>query len=319
MPELPEVETVRRGLAPVMEGARIEKLEQRRPDLRFPLPERFRERVEGRLITRLARRAKYLLAELDGGATLLMHLGMSGRFTIEPGERGINGAASAQAIRPGTFTHEAGAYAKHDHVVFHMGAAPDLPPPPHHSSERERAATRIIYNDARRFGFMVLIEADALASHPLLSALGPEPLSHEISVAHLSARAMGRQTDLKAFLLDQRNIAGLGNIYVCEALFRAGLSPNRRAACLATRTGAPTQRAERLLPAIQATLRDAIAAGGSTLRDYQHADGTLGYFQHTFAVYGREGEPCRTTGCNTAIRRRTQAGRSTFFCPRCQR
>jgi len=293
MPELPEVETVRRGLAPVLVGHRFARVEQRRADLRFPLPHDFARRLRGRTVERLQRRAKYLLAFLSDGEVLLMHLGMTGRFTI---------AAPDGTRKPGRFVRAAGAAAKHDHVVFHM----------------QDGAT-ITYNDARRFGFMLLIPEGELDAHPLMRGLGVEPLGPELTPDYLARRAAGRAVDLKAFLSDQRVIAGLGNIYVCEALFRAGLAPKRPAASLATKTGRPTERARRLVEAIRAVLKDAIAAGGSSLRDYRHADGALGTFQHTFAVYGREEQPCTRAGCSGTVRRIVQAGRSTFFCPKCQR
>ena len=296
MPELPEVETVRRGLEPEMVGRRLVQVEQRRPDLRFPLPEKFAERLSGRRVEALRRRAKYLIADLEGDESLVMHLGMSGRFTIVPG------AINRNASRPGVFNHEVTPAAKHDHVVFHTDRG-----------------TTVTYNDARRFGFMLLIAANALDAHALFAAMGPEPLSNALHPGHLAARATGRTTDLKAFLMDQRNVAGLGNIYVCEALHRAKLSPLRVASSLATKKAVPTARAERLVPAIVSVLNDAIAAGGSSLRDYRQASGELGYFQHTFAVYGREGEPCNRSGCGGTVRRIVQAGRSTFYCPSCQR
>ena len=296
MPELPEVETVRRGLEPVLAGRRILKAEARRPDLRFPLPDRFAERLTGRRIARLGRRAKYLLADLDGGETLIMHLGMSGRFTISRPHEGH------EPELVGEFEHDTGALPQHDHVVLRM-----------------EGGAVVTYNDPRRFGFMDLVPTDALEAHKLIEGIGPEPLGNGFDAGRLAARAVGKKTDLKAFLLDQRVVAGLGNIYVCEALFRARLSPRRQASTLADRKGRPTDRAERLVAAIRAVLTDAIAAGGSTLRDYRAADGALGYFQHTFQVYGREGEPCRGDGCRGEIRRIVQSGRSTFYCPSCQR
>lgn len=294
MPELPEVETVRRGLLPVLEGKRIARLDQNRKDLRFPLPERFAARMRGKKVERLERRAKYLLAHLSGGDVLLMHLGMTGRFTVHVPKSG--------GRRVGKYVHEAGSDVKHDHVVFHM----------------EHGAT-ITYNDARRFGFMLLIPEAELEEHPLMHGLGVEPLGAELSAEYLARRAAGKKLDLKAFLSDQRVIAGLGNIYVCEALFRAGLSPQRKAATIATRTGRPTEHAPKLVAAIKAVLNDAIAAGGSSLRNYRRADGALGEFQHTFAVYDREGKPCVREGCRGSVRRIVQSGRSTFFCPKCQR
>jgi len=289
MPELPEVETVRRGLEPAMAGRMVLALETRRADLRFPLPERFSERVTGRRIVGLARRAKYLLAALDTVETLIVHLGMSGRFTV-------SGAAT------GVFVHDAGGLPQHDHVVFHM--------------ERSIAVT---YNDPRRFGYMLLAATADLDSHPLLRVLGVEPLGNALDAPYLAARAAGRRSDLKSFLLDQRIVAGLGNIYVSEALHRAGLSPHRRASSLARAGAVPTDRCHRLVPAIRNVLGAAIAAGGSTLRDFKKADGALGYFQHQFLVYDREGEPCLSPGCRGMVRRTIQAGRSTYHCPSCQR
>jgi formamidopyrimidine-DNA glycosylase len=294
MPELPEVETVRRGLEPVLVDVRFERVEQRRPNLRFPFPERFVERLTGQRILSLSRRAKYLLATLESGEVLIMHLGMSGRFIIQRPE--------ANAQRPGEFLHEAGSMSKHDHVVFAMS----------------NGAT-IIYNDARRFGFMLLADADALGEHKLIRNLGVEPLKDDLSPEYLAARCAGKKTSLKAVLLDQRIVAGLGNIYVCEALYRAGLSPNRAASALALASGAPTKRAARLVPEIKSVLEDAIAAGGSTLKDYHAPEGDLGYFQHSFAVYGREGLECARADCEGTIRRIVQGGRSTFYCPQCQR
>lgn len=289
MPELPEVETVRRGLEPVLVGRRIARLELRRPDLRFPLPERFAARVEGRRIAHLGRRSKYLIATIEGGEVLILHLGMSGRFTID-------------AAMPGKFVHDTGANPTHDHVVFHMAGG-----------------VTVTYNDPRRFGFMVMVAEADYHAHPLIRGLGPEPLGNALDAGYLAQRAAGRAADLKSFLMDQRNVAGLGNIYVAEALHRARLSPNRAAACLADGRGRPTQRAERLVPAIRQVLEAAIAAGGSTLRDYRAADGALGYFQHTFAVYGRAGELCLRPDCGGVVRRAVQGGRSTFYCSRCQR
>ncbi len=294
MPELPEVETVRRGLEPVLVDARFERVEQRRPNLRFPFPERFAARLTGQKITSLGRRAKYLLVHLEGGEVLIMHLGMSGRFIIQ--------RAGANAQSPGEFLHDAGNMSKHDHVVFAMSSG-----------------ATIIYNDARRFGFMLLADADALGEHKFIRNLGVEPLGEDLSPAYLAARCGGKKTSLKAALLDQRIVAGLGNIYVCEALYRARLSPRLTAGELALASGAPTRRAARLVREIKAVLEDAIAAGGSTLRDYHAPEGDLGYFQHSFAVYGREGLECARAGCGGTIRRIIQGGRSTFYCPLCQR
>ncbi len=298
MPELPEVETVRRGLEPVMAGARLVRVEQRRPDLRFPLPVAFGPRLEGRRVEHLDRRAKYLLARLDDGVVLVMHLGMSGRFTVAVPDQ-------TDAAKPGgmpNFALDTGADPAHDHIVFKM----------------ESGAT-ITYNDPRRFGYMDLIPAAELAHHKLFEGLGPEPLSNLFNADYLAARAAAKTCDLKAFLLDQRIVAGLGNIYVCEALFRAQASPVRRAGSLARKSGRPSSRCEALVGAIRAVLIDAIEAGGSTLRDYRHADGALGYFQHAFKVYGREGEPCARPTCRGIVRRTVHGGRSTFHCPSCQR
>lgn len=289
MPELPEVETVRRGLAPTLEGQRLVRVEQRRPDLRFPFPPDFVRRLEGRTITALGRRSKYLLGHLDSGETLIMHLGMTGRFTI----------AGRQL---GDFTHAAGGDGKHDHVVF----------------ETAMGAT-VTYNDARRFGFMLLADTRSLDQHDLIRDIGVEPLGNQLDAAFIAAAARGRKADLKAFLMDQSIICGLGNIYVCEVLFRARLSPFKPAGRLATATGKPRRGADDLPGLIRAVLMEALDAGGSTLRDFQKTDGTLGYFQKAFAVYGREGEPCIAAGCSDTIRRKVQANRSTFYCPTCQR
>ncbi|ODT19029.1 MAG: DNA-formamidopyrimidine glycosylase [Hyphomicrobium sp. SCN 65-11] len=290
MPELPEVETIRRGLEPVLVGQRIARVEQRRADLRFPFPENFGKRLTGRTVVTLQRRAKYLLAHLDDGTVLIIHLGMSGRISI---------TGQGQL---GEFTHNQGNRNIHDHVVLRLGSG-----------------TEIVYNDPRRFGLMDLASATTLDTHPLLAGIGIEPLGPGLTPAYLARHAAGRRSDLKSFLLDQRIIAGLGNIYVCEALFRTHLKPSRAAACLATPTGKPNARTSALIPHIKAVLADAIEAGGSTLRDYAQADGSLGYFQHSFQVYGREGEPCLTPACRGMVRRTVQGGRSTFFCPVCQR
>jgi formamidopyrimidine-DNA glycosylase len=296
MPELPEVETVRRGLAPVLEGASFAKVEQRRADLRFPFPKDFARRLKGRTVESLGRRAKYLIACLDDGAVLAMHLGMSGRFSIE------NGSGHGEREAPGAFVHEAGGNGKHDHVVFTMsnGAV-------------------IRYNDTRRFGYMTVIDPGGMAAHPLFKGLGVEPLSDAMTPAFLAKRAAGRMQPLKAFLLDQRVIAGLGNIYVCEALHRAALSPFRAASALADDKGAPSAAGRKLADAVRAVLKDAIEAGGSSLRDYRQADGSLGYFQHRFRVYGREGQVCPRRGCGGMVERAVQNGRSTFYCPTCQK
>lgn len=293
MPELPEVETVRRGLLPVLQGAVIEAAEARRPDLRWPLPEGFSERLAGRRVEAVGRRAKYLLADLDGGEVLILHLGMSGSIRIE----GWTGARA-----PGTFHHPRGAPGPHDHVVLHLAGG-----------------TTVTFNDPRRFGAILLVPYDRLDSHPLLKTLGPEPLGNQFNAAYLARACAGKKTSLKATLLDQKIVAGLGNIYVCEALHRAGLSPRRLASTLATKAGAPAERTERLVTAIRDVLREAISAGGSSLRDHRQVDGELGYFQHRFRVYDRAGAPCPTYRCTGTVERIVQGGRSTFFCPTCQR
>jgi len=289
MPELPEVETVRRGLAPVLAGARISRVEQRRGDLRFPFPPNFSARLAGRRILGLRRRAKYLLADLDGGETLVMHLGMSGSFRIDGEIQGF-------------FHHPRDKSAAHDHVVFHM----------------ENGA-RVTYNDPRRFGFMLLIPTRELDAHKVFKGIGVEPLGEALDAAFLAQAFKGRAAPAKALLLDQRLIAGLGNIYVCEALHRCGISPLRAGGKLVTAAGKPTAALARLPEAIKAVLDEALAAGGSSLRDHRQADGSLGYFQHSFRVYDREGAACPTPGCKGTIVRAVQSGRSTFYCPQCQK
>ncbi|MBL8578021.1 MAG: bifunctional DNA-formamidopyrimidine glycosylase/DNA-(apurinic or apyrimidinic site) lyase [Mesorhizobium sp.] len=295
MPELPEVETVRRGLQPVMEGARILSVEQRRPDLRFPFPPDFVERLSGRRIISLGRRAKYLTADIEGGPLLICHLGMSGSFRIEDEDGGLT---------PGVFHHERSNLSAHDHVVFHL-ASPD------------GGKAKVTFNDPRRFGFMLF--ANEGNEHPMLSGLGVEPTGNALDGVLLADLLSGKKAPLKAALLDQTLIAGLGNIYVSEALWRAGLSPRRAAGSIVPAKGGPGVRAEKLADAIRSVIADAIEAGGSSLRDYVHADGSLGYFQHSFSVYDREGEPCRRPGCGGTIQRIVQSGRSTFYCPACQR
>jgi len=283
MPELPEVETVRRGLSPVMEGEVITRADVNRPDLRWPFPARMADRLTGQRVERLRRRSKYILADMNSGESLLIHLGMSGRMLV-----------SGDPL--GQFVHDHPMPAKHDHVVLHMGNG-----------------ARITFNDPRRFGAMDLMQTADADRHKLLAVLGPEPLGNAFHEAHLATALKGRNTPIKSALLDQRIVAGLGNIYVCEALFRAGISPTRKAGRIsAARVGA-------LVPIIRQVLSDAIDAGGSSLRDFRHADGELGYFQHTFDVYGREGEPCRSPGCKSVIKRVVQSGRSSFYCPTCQR
>ena len=290
MPELPEVETVRRGLAPAMEGATLRKVEVRDRRLRWPLPKDFEQRLTGKTVEGLGRRAKYLLADLSSGDVLIMHLGMSGSFRV------------GKDAKPGAYYHERSKSAAHDHVVFHLSNG-----------------ERVTFNDPRRFGSMKIVPRGGLDAEPLLKGLGPEPLGNAFDAAMLAWACRGKKTSLKAALLDQRIVAGLGNIYVCEALHRAGLSPKRMASTIATRSGAPNERAERLVESIKAVLRDAIKDGGSSLRDHKLTDGGLGMFQHNFRVYDREGERCRTPGCGGIVKRIVQNGRSTFYCPSCQK
>ena len=293
MPELPEVETVRRGLQPAMEGARFARVEARRPDLRFPLPARFVARLEGARVSALKRRAKYLLAELDSGETLVMHLGMSGSFRI---------ARGGEAATPGDFHHARSKASAHDHIVFAMsnGAV-------------------VTYNDPRRFGFMDLVATAEIDRAKHLAGLGLEPLDGGLDAGALARLFSGKASPLKAALLDQRLIAGLGNIYVCEALHRAGLSPRRAAGTLALKNGRPAAAAARLADAIRDVLAEAVAAGGSSISDHRLTDGSLGYFQHAFRVYDREGAACPRPGCRGLVTRIAQSGRSTFWCSQCQR
>ncbi|MBZ9868835.1 bifunctional DNA-formamidopyrimidine glycosylase/DNA-(apurinic or apyrimidinic site) lyase [Mesorhizobium sp. CA15] len=296
MPELPEVETVRRGLQPVLEGARLVEVKARRADLRFPFPERFSERLAGKTVTALGRRAKYLTMHIENGPVLICHLGMSGSFRIE--------AAESSDV-PGAFHHDRSKSVAHDHVVFDVISPRD-----------ERS--RVIFNDPRRFGFMLFAEG-APDTHPMLAGLGIEPTGNALDGPLLASLLKGRRSPLKAALLDQRLIAGLGNIYVAEALWRAGLSPLREAGTIAGSAKKAKEQSARLAEAIRSVIADAIAAGGSSLRDYVQADGSLGYFQHSFAVYDREGEPCPKPGCRGHIERIVQSGRSTFYCRTCQR
>ena len=283
MPELPEVETVRRGLVPAMEGIVISQADVNRPDLRWPFPENMAQRLAGKRVLRLRRRSKYILADLSSDETLLIHLGMSGRMLI-----------SGDPL--GQFLHDHPAPEKHDHVVFHM----------------ENGA-RITFNDPRRFGAMDLMDTATADAHPLLAKLGPEPLGNAFHEAYFVEALKGKNTPIKSALLDQRIVAGLGNIYACEALFRARISPKRRAGQISA------ARIARLVPIIRDVIAEAIEAGGSSLRDFRQTDGELGYFQHRFEVYDREGEPCPTPGCTGQISRITQSGRSSFYCTLCQR
>lgn len=286
MPELPEVETVRRGLDPVLTGARLTRVRQNRPDLRFPFPDRFPERLEGATVERIDRRAKYLLMPLSTGETWVSHLGMTGRFTLD-------------GAQLGEFEEKAPIAGKHEHVSL--------------CAVRAAVTTRIGFADARRFGFMGLIPTDAVERHPWFAALGPEPLGNGFSGAHLAEAFAGKKQNIKVSLLDQRIVAGLGNIYVCEALYRARISP----LVAAGRVSKP--RLEALAAVVRDVLNEAIQAGGSTLKDFANADGGQGYFQHRFDVYGREGKPCLADGCSGVIKRTVQGGRSTFWCPVCQK
>lgn len=293
MPELPEVETVRRGLEAAWVGRTFASVEARRADLRFPLPERMAERLAGRTIVAVRRRAKYLLVDLDDGNSLIVHLGMSGSFRLTAGDA---------EVRPAATYHPQPRLAAHDHVVFTLSDG--------------GVAT---FNDPRRFGFMRLAATAEVESGGHLGQLGLEPLDGLLDAATLARALAGKRAPLKAALLDQSVVAGLGNIYVCEALHRAGLSPRRLAATLARKDGAPTKRARTLAPAIVDVLLEAVEAGGSTLRDFSAADGAAGYFQHRFRVYDRESTPCPKPGCDGTVAKIVQGGRSTYFCPRCQR
>jgi len=282
MPELPEVETVRRGLSPAMEGAVIAQADVNRPDLRWPFPDRMADRLTGQTVLRLRRRSKYILADLSSCETLLIHLGMSGRMLVS-------------GDRLGQFAHEHPVAEKHDHVVLHMANG-----------------ARITFNDPRRFGAMDLMDTATADQHKLLAVLGPEPLGNDFHETHLIDAFKNKNSPVKAALLDQRIVAGLGNIYVCEALYRAKISPVRKAGRIAK------PRVAALVPIIRQVLSDAIMAGGSSLRDFRQADGELGYFQHSFDAYGRAGEPCRSPGCTAQITRIVQSGRSSFYCATCQ-
>lgn len=296
MPELPEVETVRRGLQPVLEGARIVRAETRRPDLRFPFPENFSERLTGRIITAIGRRAKYLTMHVEDGPALICHLGMTGSFRIEEGP---------ESTVPGSFRYERSKDSIHDHVIFDVVSAVQSP-------------HRVVFNDPRRFGFMLFSDT-VPDEHPMLAGLGVEPTGNALDADLLAVLFRNRKAPLKAALLDQRLIAGLGNIYVCEALWRAGLSPLRAAGTIAEPGRKAAAQREKLAQSIREVIADAIAAGGSSLRDYMHTDGSLGYFQHSFAAYDREGERCSAPGCRGHIERIVQSGRSTFYCRACQK
>ena len=294
MPELPEVETVMRGLKPVLEGQRIAGVTLRRAGLRFPFPEQFAERLSGRRVTGLRRRAKYILAELDSGEVLLIHLGMTGRFTVFSGQ----GSHNLGEFYFETSAGESG-QGPHDHVLLAL-----------------ENGTRVVYTDPRRFGIMDLFPGSEAATHKLLAGIGVEPLGNEFSAEYLSDRFRGKAAPLKAALLDQHIIAGLGNIYVCEALHRAGLSPRRKARTLVKKKGHDS-RLDELVRHVREILTEAITAGGSTLQDFAHTDGAAGDFQQRFLVYDREGEPCMT--CGAPIERLVQSGRSTFYCRHCQK
>lgn len=283
MPELPEVETVRRGLSPAMEGAVILSADVRRPDLRWPFPKNMAARLTGTTVTRLGRRSKYILADLDSEETLIIHLGMSGRMLVS-------------GLKLGSFHHDHPSPEAHDHVVFDFDNG-----------------ARVTFNDTRRFGAMDLAATDQINAHWLLAGLGPEPLGNAFTSDYLAGRLEGRKMPMKSALLDQKIVAGLGNIYVCEALHRAGIHPARLAGKVSF------ARLERLVPIIRDVLTEAISAGGSSLQDHRQASGELGYFQHSFAAYGREGAPCRMPDCTGSIRRIVQSGRSTFYCGTCQR
>ena len=294
MPELPEVETVRRGLEPAMVHARIEKLELHRPDLRFPFPPRFKARLEGQTITALGRRAKYLLVDLSSGEVLIMHLGMSGRFTIHD--------PNGKSGKLGNLYHDSERIGVHDHLIFRLSNG-----------------VSVTYNDPRRFGFMDLVPRAELQQSKHMKGIGVEPLGNALDSDLIRSLFEAKKAPLKAALLDQKNIAGLGNIYVCEALHRAHLSPKRKAATIATEKGAMKNAADDLATSIRDVLNAAVKAGGSSLKDFAQTDGSLGYFQHSFRVYDREGEPCPTPDCKGVIKRIVQSGRSTFFCPSCQK
>ena len=297
MPELPEVETVRRGLEPALVDQRVKTVRLNRADLRFPIPDNLAEIVSCKRITGLRRRAKYLLIELDSGHTLLVHLGMTGRFTVWPQKGAVHNLGEFYYQDQAGYSGDGA----HDHIVIDLDND-----------------ARIVYTDPRRFGFVDLIEPGGVGGNRFLANLGVEPLGNELHAEFLANALAGRKSPLKAALLDQRIIAGLGNIYVCEALFRSRLSPKRQSASIVRKRG-PSPLVEALVLGIRSILTEALEAGGSTLRDYARTDGSSGEFQQRFDVYDREGEACRTQGCNSMIKRLVQSGRSSFYCPTCQR
>jgi formamidopyrimidine-DNA glycosylase len=289
MPELPEVETVMRGLVPVMMGQKIRYADIRRPDLRWPFPENMSLRLTGTTITRLHRRSKYILCDLDSGETLLIHLGMSGRMTISH-------AGNESEDLLGNFQYKPSTPAKHDHVILDM-----------------LDGARISFNDARRFGAMDLIDTKNLFDHKLIKSLGPEPLGNKFNTPYLHSKLKGKAAPIKSALLDQRIVSGLGNIYVCESLWRAGINPKRLSGKVSRK------KIDVLVPIIRDVLREAIYAGGSSLKDHRQTNGDLGYFQHSFAVYGREGKKCNSANCSELVKRIIQSGRSSFYCAKCQK
>lgn len=300
MPELPEVENLRLLLAPQLVGQKFHKIELRRKNLRFPLPQNFEERLQESTILKITRRAKYLLFHLDIEKILIVHLGMTGRLLLQDPEVEGDTITSGNAV--GRYYFNKGQYLKHDHVVFYI-----------------KNGKKITYNDARRFGFMVLVDAKVLHTHPLIKQLGVEPLSSDFDDPYIAKRAAGRRLDLKAFLMDQKTVAGLGNIYVCEALFRAGLSPKRRTGSIVDRSNRLKANATGLVSAVRNVIEEAVIAGGSTLKDFLKPDGSMGTFQNKHLVYDREGEPCLRHQCKGLVRRIPQHGRSTFYCPHCQK
>jgi formamidopyrimidine-DNA glycosylase len=289
MPELPEVETVLRGLEPVMVGQKIKYADVRRPNLRWPFPDDMSQRLTGATILRLHRRSKYILCDLDSGETLLIHLGMSGRMTISH-------AVNESEDLLGNFQYKPSTPAKHDHVILDM-----------------QAGARISFNDARRFGAMDLINTKNLFDHKLIKSLGPEPLGNEFNSFYLHLKLKSKTAPIKSALLDQKIVSGLGNIYVCESLWRAGINPKRLSRKVSRK------KIDVLVPIIRDVLQEAISAGGSSLKDHRQTNGDLGYFQHSFAVYGREGKECHSQDCSETVKRIIQSGRSSFYCAKCQK